>query len=111
MNIRIIQPVRLLSAVMLMFVPVGEAFSGEFRPLDMPDQKSRSATQSQQGPRAAEQNFDSVYRQFKTDMSGKTPAERDSLRKIFQAKRDEAIRQQQWEEVKYYSGLLDILGK
>jgi len=94
----------------LLAVGTGPSIAGEFRPLDMPDQKYQSAPRTYQG-KSADQNYNSTYRQFKADVSKKTPAERESLRSYFKDKRDEAIMKEQWQEVKYYTGLLDILGQ
>jgi hypothetical protein len=94
----------------LITTETGPAIAGEFRPLDMPDQKYQSAPRTYQG-QSADQNYDNTYRQFKADVNKKTPAERESLKNYFKAKRDEAIKKEQWQEVKYYTGLIDILGQ
>ncbi len=103
----------LLGALMLSAGIHNMAFCGELRPLVLPSEKQNLNTRQQTDSiQASKPKMDaSVYKEFEQKVKNLSQDERKKASEGFIGKRDEAIKRKSWDEVEYYSKLIDILKK
>ncbi len=103
----------LLHGVMLLALFDGAGICGELRPLELPSEKQNLYTRQQaETVQPKRQKVDaSVYKEFERKVKNLSPDERKKASEGFVEKRDMAIKNKSWDEVEYYSKLIDILRK
>ena len=85
---------------------------GELRTLELPSQKQDQYNRQQGETVQPKKQVDaSVYREFEQKVKNLSPDERKKASAGFAEKRDMAIKSRSWDEVEYYSKLIEILGK
>ena len=92
----------LCSSIFLIFPSV--ALSGELRDNRLPSERLSKPTAS-----SSVGNTSSVYDQFRRDIKGFTPQQKQTLRKRFETQLQDPRLKEQPEQFQYYSTLLQIL--
>ncbi|MFQ5596803.1 MAG: hypothetical protein ACE5GK_02010 [Nitrospiria bacterium] len=78
--------------------------SAELRPFKVPEQRQQADV-----PKREQKVDESVYIRFEAQVRKLSPDKKTTWIKNFNQKRDRAMDQEKWNEVKHYNRLLDIL--
>lgn len=103
----------LLYGPMLLALFDSAGICGELRPLELPSQKQNLYDRQQtETAQPKKQKVDAtVYKEFEQKVKNLSPDEKKKASEGFVKKRDMAIKNESWDEVEYYSKLINIIKK